>query len=40
VFDVELWDTSGEGGQPEQTARLAMLGDLLRAAWPKAATTP
>jgi Protein of unknown function (DUF2380) len=31
VFDVELWDTSGEGEQPEQTARLAMLGDLLRA---------
>jgi hypothetical protein len=30
VFDVELWDTSGEGEQPEQTARLAMLGDLLR----------
>lgn len=31
MFDVELWDTSGEGEQPEQTARLAMLGDLLRA---------
>jgi Protein of unknown function (DUF2380) len=30
VFDVELWDTSGEGEQPEQTARLAILGDLLR----------
>jgi hypothetical protein len=30
VFDVELWDTSGEGESPEQTARLAMLGALLR----------
>jgi hypothetical protein len=30
VFDVELWDTSGEGEQPEQIARLAMLGDVLR----------
>jgi hypothetical protein len=30
VFDVELWDTSGEGEQLEQTARLAMLDDLLR----------
>jgi hypothetical protein len=30
VFDVEFWDTSGEGEQPEQAARLAMLGALLR----------
>lgn len=30
VFDVELWDTSGEGEQPGQTARLAMLGAVLR----------
>jgi hypothetical protein len=30
VFDVELWDTSGEGEKPEQTARLAMLSALLR----------
>ncbi|MGH9176475.1 MAG: DUF3280 domain-containing protein [Vicinamibacterales bacterium] len=30
VFDVELWDTSGEGERPEQAARLAMLGDVLR----------
>ena len=30
VFDVELWDTSGEGERPEQIARLAMLGDVLR----------
>jgi hypothetical protein len=30
VFDVELWDTSGEGEQPEQTARLAMLDAVLR----------
>ena len=30
VFDVELWDTSGESEQPEQTARLAMLAALLR----------
>jgi Protein of unknown function (DUF2380) len=30
VFDVEFWDTSGEGESPEQTARLAMLGALLR----------
>jgi hypothetical protein len=30
VFDVELWDTSGEGEKPEQTARLAMLTAVLR----------
>jgi Protein of unknown function (DUF2380) len=30
VFDAELWDTSGEGEKPEQTARLAMLSALLR----------
>jgi hypothetical protein len=30
VFDVELWDTSGEGERPEQAGRLAMLGALLR----------
>ena len=30
VFDVELWDTSGEGEKFEQTARLAMLTAVLR----------
>jgi hypothetical protein len=30
VFDVELLDTSGEGTNPGQRARLAMLSDLLR----------
>ncbi|MGH6903885.1 MAG: DUF3280 domain-containing protein [Geminicoccaceae bacterium] len=30
VFEVELWDTSGESESPEQAARLAMLGALLR----------
>jgi Protein of unknown function (DUF2380) len=30
VFDIELWDTSGEGEKPEQPARLAMLTAVLR----------
>jgi hypothetical protein len=30
VFDVELWDTSGEGDQPEQAERLVMLDGVLR----------
>jgi uncharacterized protein DUF2380 len=32
VFDVELYDTSGEGVREDQQKRLAMLGDRLRAA--------